>query len=128
MSVYVLPTLPVTNNLTALAGGANTAATPLLSTGFNEVDTVATTGDSVALPPAVMGASCIVNCQNTGAGTTMKIYGLANPFNGNAVDGIIAHGAVAITAGGTGVSLATGHVAWFICTTQGQWKQAGDLS
>jgi len=55
MSVYTLPNNPVTNNITALAGGALTAATPLLSTGMNEIDTVVTTGDSVVMPPAVMG-------------------------------------------------------------------------
>jgi hypothetical protein len=127
MSVYVLPNLPVTNNITALAGGALTAATPVLSNGFNEVLTVVTANDSVVLPPAIMGASCLVHdMQATTA--TMRIYATANPYNGNAVDGIVAHGAVAVTAGTTGVTLALGHASLFICTTQGQWKQVGDFS
>lgn len=127
MSVYTLPNRPVTNNLTALAGGASIGATQL-SLGWNEVDTVVTTGDSVALPQAIQGADCLVNNQNTAAGTTVKIVGQANSLNGGAVDSIIAHGSVALVAGGTGVTLATGHVSQFICTTMGQWKQMSDLA
>lgn len=128
MTVYVLPNLPVTNNITALAGGALSALTPLLSNGFNEVDTVATTGDSVVMPPAVMGASVLVNMQNTAAGLSGKILGQANPFNGNVADQFVLHGAVALVAGSTGVTLLNGHCSLFICTTQGIWKQVGDFS
>jgi hypothetical protein len=127
MSIYTMPINPVTNGIVALAGGALTAATPVLSTGFNEVLTVVTANDSVVLPPAIMGASCLVHdMQATTA--TMKIYAGANPFNNNVVDGIIAHGAVVVTAGSTGVTLALGHTSLFVCTTQGQWKQVGDFA
>jgi hypothetical protein len=128
MSVYTLPNNPVTNNITALAGGALTAATPLLSTGMNEVDTVVTTGDSVVMPPAIMGASCWVNMQNTAAGLSGKILAQANPFNGGALDQFVLHGAVTFTPGATGVVLLNGHCSLFICTTQGQWKQVADFS
>jgi hypothetical protein len=128
MSVYTLPNNPVTNTITALAGGALNANTPLLTTGMNEVNTVVTTGDSVVMPPAVMGSSVWVNAQNTAAGLSVKILGQANPYNNNALDQFVLHGAVAFTAGATGLSLANGHCSLFICTTQGQWKQVGDFS
>jgi hypothetical protein len=126
MSVYTLPNNPVTNGITALAGGALTAATPLLSTGMNEVNTVVTTGDSVVMPPAVMGSSVYVNAQNTAAGLSMKILAQANPFNNNVLDQFVAHGSVALVAGATGLVLLNGHVSLFICTTQGIWKQVAD--
>jgi hypothetical protein len=128
MSVYTLPNNPVTNNITALAGGALTPATPLLTTGMNEVNTVVTTGDSVVMPPAVMGSSVWINAQNLAAGLSMKILAQANPFNGNILDQFIAHGSVALVAGATGLVLLNGHASLFICTTQGQWKQVGDFS
>jgi hypothetical protein len=128
MTIRVLPDTPVTNNITALAGGALTTATPLLSTGMNEIDTVVTTGDSVVMPPAVMGFSVWVNMQNTAAGLSGKILAQANPFNNNILDQFVAHGSVALVAGATGLVLLNGHCSLFICTTQGIWKQVGDFS
>ena len=125
MSIYVMPTIPVTNNITALAGGAAAGATPLTS-GFNEVNTVITTGDSVVLPISEPGKDVLVNVQNTAAGLSVKIYGQANVRNGGIVDSIIAHGVVAVTPGLTGVSVVNGHVTEFVCTTLGQWKQLYD--
>jgi hypothetical protein len=128
MSVYTLPNNPVTNNITALAGGALSAATPLLTTGMNEIDTVVTTGDSVVMPPAVMGSSVWVNMQNTAAGLSGKIVAQANPYNSNILDQFVLHGSVALVAGATGLVLLNGHCSLFICTTQGIWKQVGDFS
>jgi len=128
MTIRVLPDTPVSNTITALAGGALTAATPLLNTGMNEIDTVVTTGDSVVMPPAVMGFLVWVNCQNTAAGLSVKILAQANPFNGGQLDQFVAHGAVTFTAGATGLVLLNGHCSLFICTTQGIWKQVGDFS
>jgi hypothetical protein len=128
MTIRVLPDTPVSNTITALAGGALTAATPLLNTGMNEIDTVVTTGDSVVMPPAVMGFSVWVNCQNTAAGLSVKILGQANPFNSNLPDQFVLHGAVALVLGSTGCVLLNGHCSLFICTTQGIWKQVGDFS
>jgi hypothetical protein len=125
MTQYVLPTTPVSTALTALAGGANSASTPVLNYGFNEADTVVTTNDSFAFPPAVPGNSLWL--KNKGASTT-KIFGQANPFNGNAVDGIVAHGSNSTTAGGTGVTLASTHCSFFFCCTAGLWNQAADFS
>ena len=126
MTVYTMPTIPITNGIVALAGGALTALTPLLGAGMNEVNTVVTTGDSVVMPPAIQGASVYVNAQNTAAGASMKILAQANPFNNNALDQFVAHGAVTFTAGATGLVLLNGHVSLFICTTTGQWKQVAD--
>jgi voltage-gated potassium channel Kch len=122
---YVLPTRPVSNTLTALAGGALVGAT-LLNTGYNEVDTVVTTGDSLMMPPATLGADVTVNMQNTAAGASAKIFAQANPFNGNVLDQFVLHGVVALTPGATGVVLLNGHVSNFICTTLGIWKQVAD--
>jgi hypothetical protein len=126
MSVYVLPNKPVTNNLAGLAGGAQAGATQL-TTGYNEINTILTTGDSFLMPPAVQGMQCLINCQNTAAGASAKIYAAAtNPYNGNLPDQLIAHGVVALTPNATALTLANGHVSEFICTTQGQWKQNYD--
>lgn len=128
MSVYVLPNLPVTNNVTAAVAATYAAAVPI-PYGFTEVDLTGAVGASVMLPPAVMGASCIINNMNGGTGTnTLAMFGVANPYNGNAVDSLVAHGVVAVTAGTTGLTLATGHCTQLICTTQGQWKQVGDFA
>lgn len=127
MSVFVIPTTPITNTITALAGGAQVGATQL-SRGFNEIDVVVTANDSVMLPNAILGAECVVNNMQPTT-VTVKIYGRpANELNGNLPDTIVAHGATAVTLGSTGVTLGTGHVSWFACMTQGQWKQIADFA
>ena len=129
MTISVLPNLPVTNQITALAGGAYAGANPQLNIGWNEIDTVVTAGDSVMLPPAVAGMQCLISNMGAAGTTGLKIYALAsNSYNGNLADQIVAHGATALIAGSTGVSVATGHVTLFVCTTQGVWKQIGDFS
>lgn len=47
-------------NIVALAGGALSALTPILNAAYNEVTTVVTAADSVALPPAKVGLNITV--------------------------------------------------------------------
>src|ERR1019366_5802375 len=60
-----------TDNLTALAGGAKASATPLPST-VNRVVTVASAGDSVLLPPAIVGKEVLVI--NANVTNSIKVY------------------------------------------------------
>ncbi len=109
--------------VTALAGGAQAGA-PVLAYGYNEVDTVASTNDSVQMPFAVAGAMCAVNNMS---GNTMRIYAQSagNPANSGTQDQLIARNTVSLTANGTAITIATGLVIAFVCFTTGQWKQVG---
>ena len=109
------------NSIVALPGGAQ-AGSPVLSIGSNELNTVATTNDSVQLPPAIPGATVVVN--NNGA-STAKIYANIAPNlnNANALNQIVANATVALTANATAITLASGYTLGFVCTTIGRWKQ-----
>jgi hypothetical protein len=102
-------TLPPVANSTvgvvALAGGGRSAATPLLSGGFNTVATVATATDSVVLPPAVQGMEIFV--QNDGVAAMQVFANGADTING--------------TAGATGVAHAAGKLAIYVCHADGKW-------
>ena len=128
MSFMVLPTTPITNYVTAAAGGAY-ANSPQLTLGINEVTTVVTAGDSVQAPPANIGGSFVVINSGAAGTTGLKIWGqAANAANGGVADQFMLHGSSALTPAATGVALAAGHCSWFACTQPGVWKQIGDFS
>lgn len=110
----------------ALAGGGQTGATVLLN-GFNEVKTVASGGDSVALPMAIPGAFCAV--YNKGA-QSMQVYGQpANPANPSTAspqgqsDVVTAHNSNNAAAAGAGVAHPSAVGAFYYCFDLGTWKQ-----
>ena len=90
--------------LTALAGGGQTGATALTAI-FNNVTTVATQGNSVALPASVAGADIVVT--NSGA-NAMQVFGAGT----DTINGI---------ATATGISQAPGTTARYICYVAGNW-------
>lgn len=90
------------NGLTAHAGGGQANALQL-GYGTSEIATVATTADSVALPPAVINAQAVVT--NLGV-NSMQVFG-------NGTDTINS------VATGTGVALAAGATALYRCTVSG---------
>ncbi len=92
--------------ITALAGGALSSSTPVLSLGANVVTTVATAGDSVVLPSAVAGS--VVYMLNADSADAVKVYAKSlDTING--------------TAGATGVSYAAAKRVLFIAVTNGVW-------
>ena len=92
--------------ITALAGGALSSSTPVLSLGANVVSTVATAGDSVVLPSAVAGS--VVYMLNADSADAVKVYAKSlDTING--------------TAGATGVSYAAAKRVLFIAVTNGVW-------
>lgn len=100
-----LQTLSYTGGLTAHAGGGQGSALAL-TTSINRVTTVATAGDSVALPAAAPGL--IITVINTGA-NAMQVYG-AGTDTINAV------------ATATGISQIPNSVLTFVCVTSGLWQ------
>lgn len=109
----------VKTGIVALAGGGLSAATPALIYGFNSVDTVASSSDSVVLPPAIPGATAIVT--NPSA-TTLAVFGLgSNPSNNNTAD-VIAPSTSNTTA--TSQTIATTKTADFYCFKIGVWKMS----
>ena len=79
------------SGLTADTGSAQSGATPLIA-GINEISTVGTSGDSVALPSAQGGQIVIII--NNGA-NSCDVF----PFSGDYIDGGTVDVAVALTAG-----------------------------
>lgn len=103
------------SGLTATAGGTQAAALALPGTAtLIEVDTVATTGDSVMLPQCV--APRVLDIINAGAGT-LYVYGNSATNRATAATDTI-NG----TAGSTAYQMATTIVARFICAKNGAWK------
>lgn len=93
------------SGITALSGGARSSLTPQLNAAMNLVETVAGSGDSVILPPALRGASLLV--RNKGA-NTMLVYA----EGADTIDG---------TAGSSGVSQVINVSALYWCPKNGQW-------
>ncbi len=93
------------DGITALAGGALTGSTPQLASHFNLVATVASSGDSVVLPPALRGTSLVV--RNSGANTTL-VYAQGS----DTIDG---------TAGSSGVSQIASSSTFYFCPQNGKW-------
>jgi hypothetical protein len=90
--------------ITAFAGGGQGSATALTAA-FNRVTTVATAGDSVRLPLATPGATCVVF--NRGA-ASMNVF----PATGQSINALSANTALAVAAGNS---------ARFVCVAAGIW-------
>ena len=105
------PAFGALDGLTAFATGGQANATLLASGGqvFNRVATVATGGDSVALPAAIPGAFVLVI--NGTAGTSMNVF--TNPT--------VATDTINALSATTAFAVAGAARALFICTTAGKW-------
>ena len=109
------------NAITALAGGAQLNATPLVN-GYNRIVTVASANDSVLLPPCVNGVAGDVGAGGYGNTNGMFVI-VTNSHATNAVN-VFAQGSVQsinAIAGGTQFSLAATKTAMFICSAAGIW-------
>ncbi len=95
------------SGLTAGAGGTRAAAFPIAAS-KNQFTVVATAADACVLPVAYPGLNVCI--QNDDAADSMKVFA-----NGN--DTINA------TAGATGVDLANGAAAMFVCIVAGNWRR-----
>jgi hypothetical protein len=100
------------DTITALAGGGATGAAPLYL-GMNRASVVATTADSVMLPPS--NATNIVIFQNSGAQSCQVFANTTSSLAAGTLDTING------TAGATGVAVAAGKMAIFCCFTTGAW-------
>lgn len=103
-----LQALSFSNGLTAHAGGGQGAALALTSM-VNRVTTVATAGDSVALPAATAGLAITVI--NSGA-NPMQVFGAGT----DTINGV---------ATATGVSQMQNSVCLYVCTAAGLWQCEG---
>ena len=97
--------------VTAHAGGGQANATPL-TYGLNLIGTVATVGDSVLFPPAVIGALPVITANNTV--NAAQAFGTGTNTINNA-------------ASGTGVPLNPGALGIYVVIAAGQWF-GGSLS
>lgn len=95
----------IQTGVTALAGGGQTGATPLTAM-TSRVTTVATQGDSVALPAALLGFEITVI--NQGA-NPMQVFGAGT----DTINGI---------ATATGISQGIKTIATYICSVAGNWE------
>lgn len=93
------------DTITARAGGGQALATQLTRT-VNHVSVVATAADSVRLPQALKGASCVViNAHPTNA---IQVFGFATDTIND-------------VATATGVSQAAARTATYHCPVDGKW-------
>lgn len=100
----------VENALTAHAGGTKAAALALSAVkNYHRISVCATQDDSVLMPAATVGQAHFV--RNDGA-TAARIFGAGT----DTINGV---------ATATGVSMAPGTGAWFVCTTAGEWNTTG---
>ncbi len=97
----------IVTGIIAHAGGMQTNATLLTAGAFNNIVTVATTADSVKLPPSVSGL--IVTVSNQGANAA-QIFGTSP----DTINGV---------ATGTGISIPVGAIFEFTCVVAGNWLQ-----
>jgi len=104
------------NAITALAGGAQAGATPLVN-GYNRIVTVASANDSVLLPPCVNGVAGDVGAGGYGNTDGMFVI-VTNSHATNAVN-VYAQGAtqsINAVAASSAFSLAATKTAMFICS------------
>ena len=94
--------------IVALAGGGATSLTPVLGSNLNRITTVATTSDSVQLPPSIPGMEIFVCQEASLSAAVFPNYGTTDIIN-------------ALT---TGVSLALGssRIGQFFCVSSGYWR------
>ena len=79
------------SGVTALAGGANSASTPQLTSVVNVVSTCATAGDSVRIPVGELGDEVFI--RNNGAASCNVFPQSGGAFNGGSADAAFAVGA-----------------------------------
>jgi hypothetical protein len=115
----------VTDNITAHAGGGQTSAVALV-TEINRITTVATTGDSIKLPPTIIspstGAAYVQGSVIGGIGATVLVINHgANPMQvfGSGTD------TIDDVATATGVSQMQGSMVLYTCTSTGKWYSEG---
>lgn len=109
------------NAITALAGGLQPGATPLVN-GYNRIVTVASSGDSVLLPPCVNGIAGDIGAPGYGNTNGMFVI-VTNAHASNAVN-VFAQGStqsINAIAGGSAFSLAATKTAMFICSAASIW-------
>jgi hypothetical protein len=112
-NALAFPTVSSEDNIVA-ATGATQATAYMMTAALNRVTTVASSGNSVALPPAHVGKEKWVI--NDGA-NAMQVFG--NAALGDTINGI---------ATATGISQPAGTIYQYTCTTVGKWitKQVSD--
>lgn len=93
--------------ITALAGGGRGASAPVLNQAFADIRTVATSTDSVVLPPAKQGMMRFVPNLT---GQTLTVFA-----NGSDTINSI--------AGSTGVTQATAVHALYLCAHDAEWRR-----
>jgi len=94
------------SGVTATAGGGRATAYPIKAAN-TQISVCATGGDSVVLPPSYPGLRVAI--QNDGAASCQVFANGTDTING--------------TAGATGVALANGATAMYLCILTGQWKR-----
>lgn len=110
-SALANPVVSTQNGITAHAGGGKTNAT-LITAALNNVTTVATTADSIKLPPAIAGR--IISISNNGA-NAFQVFG----SNNDTINSV---------ATGTGVAQAAGSTIDYECITAPNWVGLGAAS
>jgi hypothetical protein len=96
--------------ITALAGGTLTASTPVLNKNTNIVGTVATTSDSVQLPPSSPGLEVILLQEGAATAAVFPAIGTTDIIN-------------ALTTG-TSLPVGTSKMVVFSCVLPGKWRSA----
>jgi|SRR5215469_3713179 len=99
------------DGITAHATGGQANAYQLLAS-FNRVATVASGGDSVALPKAIKGSRVVVD---NATGTSMNVFSLATQAGSSSPDTING------TAGTTAFAQAGNKRVDYVCYTTGAW-------
>lgn len=106
-----------TSGVTAHAGGGQTSATPLPPNAFLiEVDTVATTGDSVVLPYCLKGDASLL--RNAG-GASMNVF--ANPGT-NPNTGTLGGDSINGSANTASYAVGSNNSAVVFCAKDGVWS------
>lgn len=81
----VMKDVKVTTGITALAGGANSASTPLLAPGVSVVATCATSADSVRIPSNLAPGTLVI-VRNNGAAPCAVFPPTGGAHNGGSAD------------------------------------------
>lgn len=95
------------SGLTAGAGGTRAAAYPIKAA-MNQFTVVATANDGALLPPAVAGMAVAI--VNDDAADSLQVFASGTDL-------------INATAGATGVALAAGAAALYLCMVSGKWRR-----
>lgn len=101
---FANPTLSTQTSIVATAGGGKTNA-QLITAALNNITTVATSADSIKLPPSAPGKTVMVT--NSGA-SSMQVFGSGT----DTINGV---------ATGTGIAQAAGSTIYYECVVLGNW-------